>query len=63
MKPDLRARIEAIAAGTARSDGQNGMLDPAFLEEHGAAFMAWGHFIEMRGEPLNAPAELLTPLP
>jgi len=74
MKPtDLRAQLKAIAAGR---DPRLAVLDKtslqaAFVRTHQPAFRAWKHFAGSclrepggnRGEPLSAPAELLTPLP
>jgi len=75
MKPtDLRAQLKAIAAGrdprlAAVPDKTN--LQAAFVRKHQPAFRAWKQFAGSclrepggnRGEPLSAPAELLTPLP
>ena len=59
---NLRARLEAIAAGKKRSDRAD-VLQPGEIEKHEAAFGAWQRFSQIGGEPLAAPSELLPPLP
>lgn len=64
-KTDIRAELEAIAAGKATGiKPGEALINEALVEKHGADFAAWKRFSEPRaGEPLAAPAELLTPLP
>ena len=61
---DLRPLLEAIAAGRSPKPRGEAVLSPAEVEKHQAAFRAWGAFTENAGiEPLDAPGELLAPLP
>ena len=62
-KPDLRARLEQIARGES-STPKAGVIEPGLVATHQQAFNAWARFAgHGSGEPLAAPAELLTPLP
>ena len=65
---DLRATLETIAEGRRLADvfaEQHGtVIDAAAVDKDQPAFNAWRSFaMPARGEPLPAPAELLTPLP
>ena len=62
-RADLRARLEAIAAGKKPSAKGAETLQPGFVEEHQAAFSGWERFCRIAGEPLPAPSEILAPLP
>lgn len=68
LKPDARAYLAAVASGRKPESGGS-TVDPAFAAKHQAAFAAWHSFVAdahrdgSRGEPLHAPAEILTPLP
>lgn len=61
----MRARLEAIAAGKGEASSSVALISEAVAEKHQGDFAAWARFSDMRrpGEPLSAPAELLTPLP
>lgn len=64
MKADLRATLEAIAAGKNPAQSGPGLVDEAALRARGADFNAWHRFSEPQtGERLAAPAELLAPHP
>lgn len=70
MKNDVRAHLAAVASGkNPGAEARGTTLDPAFAAKHRAAFAAWHGFVAdacrdgSRGEPLHAPAEILTPLP
>lgn len=69
MKPtDLRPQLEAIAEGRTLAavfgEKHGTVVDAAAVEKHQAAFRTWRAFAKpARGEPLVAPAEILTPLP
>lgn len=63
---DLRARLQAIADGRAEAPEKGAVppVQPTFVHTHQATFRAWHRFAVLRqGEPLTAPAGLLTPLP
>ncbi len=62
--PDPRARLEAIAAGKADVAPGLNTVAPSTIQRHADAFNQWSRFArENDGEPLNAPAEVLAPLP
>lgn len=67
-RPDVRAELEAIAAGKAPArESERTIIPERMLEKHQPDFRAWLAFAQasrsQEGEPLHAPAELLTPLP
>ncbi len=63
MASDVRAALEAIAAGRSTRAGTN-VLAPALIQDNADAFRAWAVFASAKaGEPLAAPTETLTPLP
>lgn len=69
-KSDVRAHLTAVASGKTPSAEAGGtIVDAGFAAKHQAAFVAWHRFVAKahreggRGEPLHAPAEILTPLP
>lgn len=64
MAADVRAEIEAVAKGKSVEAEDNTIVNEAIAGDHQAAFVAWERFaIPLQGEPIMAPAELLTPLP
>lgn len=64
MKRDVRAALEAIAAGKPSKEAERLALDPVVVKKHQRDFLAWDRFATpLDGEPLAAPAEILAPLP
>lgn len=73
MASDLRPLLEAIARGRdprlMKTMDDRPILDPEVVKAHQGAFRAWLAFARTpargrhTGEPLAAPAALLTPLP
>lgn len=64
MKKDIRADLEAIAKGKPVQASRGPVIDEAIVKSRQADFRAWHAFVTpVEGEPLTAPAELLTPLP
>lgn len=63
-KSDVRAELEATAAGNKPAQSGPAVLDEAAARKHQREFQAWHAFSTPHtGERLAAPAELLTPLP
>jgi len=72
MSRDLRAELEAVAAGKATTPPSGAVLDPASLAAEQQAYQAWSALARAaehgrldqsgHGEALTAPAELLPPL-
>jgi len=71
---DIRDQLKSIAAGKdprLAAILDKTILQAEFVRKHQPAFRAWKQFAGSclrepggnRGEPLSAPAELLTPLP
>jgi len=64
MRRDVRAELEALAAGKGRTVAGTKIVDPAIVEKEQASFVAWANFATPTdGEPITAPQALLTPLP
>lgn len=70
MKVDVRAHLDAVASGKKPvAEARGTTVDARFAAKHQEAFAAWHRFVASarrdgaRGEPLHAPAEILTPLP
>ncbi len=61
---DVRAKLEALAAGKGETPKGVALINEAIASDRQVDFQAWLRFTRPRdGEPLSAPAELLTPLP
>jgi hypothetical protein len=64
VKPDVRAALEAVAAGKAPVKTSAKIVDPAFVKANQKDFVAWDMFATPNdGEAISAPQDLLTPLP
>lgn len=65
MTADLRTRLDAIARGGADATAASATtVEPAFFKKHATAFLPWGELATAHdGEALQAPAEILAPLP
>jgi hypothetical protein len=63
-KLDVRAKLEAIARGEMDAGLAASTISEAVVNGSQDAFRAWREFAQpSAGEPLPAPAALLTPLP
>jgi hypothetical protein len=61
---DVRAALEAVAAGKAPIKSGAKIIDPQLVKATQKDFVAWDVFATPNdGEPISAPQELLTPLP
>lgn len=64
MKKDVRPQLEAIAQGKPVPGSPAPAIDEALVKRHQGDFQAWRAFATPApGEPLAAPADLLSPLP
>lgn len=60
----VRARLQAIAEGKPAEASRRPIVELTTVEKHSRDFEAWHRFSSLTdGEPMLAPAEILSPLP